>query len=127
MTSRAEIEALLRELYAARVRGDLEGVFRLFTVTANFEIASASYGNPTAVNSTGADEFHPLLTLLLRTFRVSDQSILSLIIDGTSAAVRWRASVYSRITGVTVPTEFIDIVEVDHGRIASFLEFFVPR
>jgi ketosteroid isomerase-like protein len=127
MTSRAEIEALLRELYAARARGDLEGVFRLFTTTAKFEIASASHGNPSAVNSTGADEFRPLLTLLIRTFRVSDQAIISLIIEGGKAAVRWRANVYSRITGVTVPTEFIDIVEVDAGRIASFIEFFVPR
>jgi ketosteroid isomerase-like protein len=127
MISRAEIEALLRELYAARARGDLEGVFRLFTRTAKFEIASASYGNPTAVNSSGADEFRPLLTLLIRTFRVSDQTIISLIIDGRSAAVRWRANIYSRITGVTVPTEFIDIVEVDGSGIASFIEFFGPR
>jgi ketosteroid isomerase-like protein len=127
MTSRAETEILLRELYAARVRGDLAGVFRLFTATAKFEIASASYGSPTAVNSSGAEELRPLLTLLIRAFRVSDQAILSLIIDGSNAAVRWRARVFSRITGVTAPTEFIDIVEVDGGRIASFIEFFVPR
>lgn len=118
---------MLRELYAARVRGDLEGIFRLFAVTAKFEIASASHGNPTAVSSAGADEFRPLLRLLVRTFRLNDQAILSLIIDGQNAAVRWRASVYSRITGVTVLTEFIDMVEVDDGRIASFIEFFVPR
>ena len=127
MTSRAEIEALLQELYDARVRGDLERVLGLFTRTAKFEIASASYGNPTAVNASGADEFRPLLTLLIRTFRVSDQAIISLIIDGRNAAVRWRASIYSRITGVTVQTEFIDIIEVEDGGIASFIEFFVPR
>ena len=127
MTSRSEIEALLRRLYAARVRGDLAEVLQLFSVAAKFEIASASHGNPTAVNSQGTDELRPLLTLLIRAFRLSDHSILSLIIDGSNAAVRWRASVYSRITGVTVPTEFIDIVEVDSGRIASFVEFFVPR
>jgi ketosteroid isomerase-like protein len=127
MTSRADIEALLRDLYAARVRGDLEEMFQLFTVKARFEIASVSHGNPSAVSASGAEELHSLLTLLLRTFRVKGHTILSLIIDGENAAVRWHASVYSRITGVTVPTEFIDIVEADDGRIASFIEFFVPR
>jgi ketosteroid isomerase-like protein len=127
MMSRAEIDALMRELYAARVRGDLEGVCRLFTDHAKFEIASASNGNPIAVNSNGTGEFRPLLTLLTRTFRISDQAILSMIIDGQKAAVHWRAEVYSRITGSIVPTEFIDIVEVQTGRISSYLEFFVPR
>ena len=127
MTSRLEVDTLLRELYAARVRGDLEGVCRLFSDDARFEIASASNGNPIAVDSKGADEFRPLLKLLCRTFRVTDQAILSMIIDGPNVAVHWRANIYSRITGNTVPTEFIDIVEVHSGHISSYLEFFVPR
>jgi ketosteroid isomerase-like protein len=127
MTSRIEVDSLLRELYAARIGGDLEGVCRLFSADARFEIASANNGNPIAVNSTGPGEFRPLLKLLMRTFRVSDQVILSMIIDGLRVAVHWRANVYSRITGSTIITEFIDIVEIRDGRIASYLEFFVPR
>jgi hypothetical protein len=34
--------------------------------------------------------------------------------------------VQSRITGLTVPTELIDLVEVRKGRIISYTEFFVP-
>ena len=127
MVSRAEIDTLIRELYAARIRGDLDGLCRLFTADARFEIASASRGNPIALNSHGAGEFRPLLTLLIRTFRISDQVILSMIIEGSQAAVRWHARIYSRITGVSVPTEFIDIVEADGCHISSFTEFFVPR
>jgi ketosteroid isomerase-like protein len=127
MTSRLEVDALLQALYAARVRGDLEGVCRLFSDNAKFEIASANQGNPVAVNTSGVAEYRPLLTLLIRAFRISDHTILSMIIDGPKAATHWRSNVYSRITGSTVPTEFIDIVEIRGGRISSYLEFFVPR
>jgi ketosteroid isomerase-like protein len=127
MTSRIEVATLLQELYAARMRADLEGVCRLFSADARFEIASASNGNPIAVHSSEPPEFRQLLTLLIRTFRVSDQVILSMIIDGLQAAIHWRANVYSRITGSTVHTEFIDIVETRDNRILSYLEFFVPR
>lgn len=127
MTSRSAIDDLLRGLYAARVRGDLQGVCALFAPDARFEIAAASQGNPIAVNSHGAGEFRPLLTLLMRTFRITDQVILSMLIDGSKAAVHWRANVYSRITGAIVPTEFMDMVEVQSGSISSYIEFFVPR
>jgi ketosteroid isomerase-like protein len=127
MTSRSEVEMLLHELYTARGHGDLEGVCRLFSETAKFEIVSASHGNPVAVNTNGANEFRPLLTLLIRTFKISDHMIFSMIIDGPKAAVHWRANVHSKITGRTVPTEFIDIVEIQTHHISSYLEFFVPR
>jgi ketosteroid isomerase-like protein len=41
--------------------------------------------------------------------------------------VLWRANVRSRITGATVPTEMIDVVEVRDGRIVNFNEVFVSR
>jgi ketosteroid isomerase-like protein len=127
MTFRIDVETLLQMLYAARMRGDLEGVCRLFSESAKFEIASGNGGNPIAVNSSGAGEFRPLLTLLIRTFIVTDQVILSMIVDGSKIAVHWQAKVYSKITGSTVLTEFIDIVEIRNDHISSYLEFFVPR
>jgi len=73
------------------------------------------------------DKFRPLLALTIKTFKISDQSILSIIIDGVRAAVHWRAAVHSRITGTTVATELVDLVEVRDDRISSYIEFFVPR
>ena len=49
------------------------------------------------------------------------------VVDGTKAAVHWRAKVHSRITGTSVLTELIDVVEVKDGRIASYTELFAPR
>ena len=127
VADRPKIERLLRELYAARVRGDLDGVCRSFADDARFQIAGASQTNPISVTAVGVDEFRRLLTLMIKTFRLTDQTILSMIIDGMKAAVHWRATVHSRITGTTVVTELVDVIEVRDGRIASYTEFFAPR
>jgi ketosteroid isomerase-like protein len=127
MADRGEIDRLMRKLYAAKTCGDFHTVCELFSNDAEFRISSASSASPVAVSTTGAREFRPLLALLIRAFRLSDVKILSMIIDGSQAAVHWQADIKSRITGATVPTELIDLVEIRDGRITSFNEFFVPR
>ena len=128
MIERVEIERLLLELYAARVRGDLAAVCATFTNDANFQVAGASSNaSPIAMKAVGVGEFRPLLAIMIKSFKLTEQTILTMLIDGTKAAVHWRAKVHSRITGTTVLTELIDLVEVKDGRIGSYTEFFVPR
>jgi len=127
MTDRLEIDRLLRDLYAARIRGDLDAVCGSFSNNARFEIAGASHGSRIAVTSVGVDKFRPLLSLMIKTFRITDQTILSIIVEGMKAAVHWRGTVHSRVTGTTVVTELVDLVEIRDNRVASYIEFFVPR
>jgi ketosteroid isomerase-like protein len=128
MMDRLEIDRLLRGLYEARARGDLDAVCRSFSDDARFEIAGASHASPIAVTAVGIDEFRPLLTVMIKTFKLSDYAILAMIIDGMKAAVHWRATIHSRITRVGVRTELVDVVEVGSaGRINSYVEFFAPR
>jgi len=127
MTDRLVIDRLLRELYAARARGDLDGVCRTFSHDAKFQLAGASHASPIAITAVGIDEIRSWLALMLKTFQINDQTILSLLIDGANAAVHWRARIHSRITGVAVQTELVDLVQIREGRIASYTEFFVPR
>ncbi len=127
MPDRPEVERLLRELYAARLGGDLEALCRTFAKDARLDIAGTSYATPMAIRAAGLVEIRSWLALLVKTFQLSDQEILSMIIDGEAAAVHWRARIRSKITGATVLTELIDVVRVREGRIASYTEFFVPR
>jgi ketosteroid isomerase-like protein len=127
MTESVEIDRLMRELYAARARGDLEAVGQFFADCAKFQIASARQVSAVAVTTSGADEFRPLLALLIKTFKLSNLTIISIIIDGAKAAVHWRADVHSKITGATVPTELVDLVEIRDRRIVSYIEFFAQR
>jgi ketosteroid isomerase-like protein len=127
MTTRLEIDRLLRQLYAARVAGDLDGVCQTFANDARFEIAGTSQTSPIAISATGLDQIRTWLALLIKTFQMSDHTILSMIIDDAAAAVHWRAKIRSRITGATVPTDLVDLVQIREGRIANYTEFFVPR
>ncbi|OLC46299.1 MAG: hypothetical protein AUH80_06880 [Chloroflexi bacterium 13_1_40CM_4_65_16] len=127
MPDRLEVERLLRELYAARLSGDLEALCRTFAKDSRLDIAGTSYSSPMAIRAAGLGEIRSWLALLVKTFQLSDQEILSMIIDGEAAAVHWRARIRSKITGATVLTELVDVVRVREGRIASYTEFFVPR
>jgi ketosteroid isomerase-like protein len=126
MSERAQIEELMRELYESRLRGDLPAVCQSFSEDAEFRIVSSGQASPIAITARGIGEFRPLLELLIKAFRLNDLTILFMSIDGVRAAVYWQANVRSKITGATVPTEMIDLVEVSDGRIVNFREFAVP-
>jgi ketosteroid isomerase-like protein len=125
MRNRLEIERLMQGLYAARKRGDFKGVSQCFAELAKFQIASAKEVSALAVTTSSAHEFRPLLAFLIKTFKLIDMTIISIVIDDAKAAVHWRANVHSKITGATVATEFVDLVEFQEGMIVSYIEFFV--
>jgi ketosteroid isomerase-like protein len=127
MINRPDMDRLLRELYDARVRGDLEALCRIFADDAKFQIAGPSQATQISVSSIGIEQLRPLLAVMIKTFKLSEHTILSMIIDGSRAAVHWRAKVHSRITGQRVVTELVDVVEIRGGRIASYIEFFVSH
>ena len=127
MTSRGEIETLLRSLYAARIRGDLGGAVDTFAPGAKFEIAGASETNSISVIAVGMDEFRPWLAAMIKTFSLTNHAILAILIEGENAAVHWRARVHSNITGKNGMIEFVDLVHIENRRIDSYTEFFVRR
>lgn len=121
------MDHLMRGFYGARVGGELGALCRAFSPNGRLQITSANKASPVAIQATGVDEFRPLLALLLKTFRLDDFAILRMTIDGTRVTAHWRADVRSRITGATVRTEFIDLVEIHEGSIVDFNEIFVER
>jgi ketosteroid isomerase-like protein len=124
--NRLEIEKLLAELYAARTEGQLDRLCALFAADAAFKIAGASDGKPIAITAHGTAEIRAWLAVMLKTFKLSRYQMLSVAIDGTHATAHWRVDIHSKITGVVVPTELVDLVEVSGGRITAYREFFAP-
>lgn len=125
-TGRADLKRLLAELYAARAAGTLEPLCGLFAPDAFFRISGSSDGKPIALSARGSAQVRSWLAVLVKTFRISRHEILSTVIDGPRAAVHWRASIESRITGASVATELIDLIEMRDGLIGSYVELFVP-
>jgi ketosteroid isomerase-like protein len=124
--NRLEVEKLLSEVYAARTEGQLDRLTGLFAADAIFRIAGASDGKPIAISARGAAEIRTWLAVMLKTFKLSGFQVLSMVIEGSHAAVHWRVDIHSKVTGVVVPTELMDVVEVRGGKVSSYKEFFAP-
>jgi ketosteroid isomerase-like protein len=122
--NRLEIEQLLGRLYAARMEGKLDPLCALFAPNARFKIAGSSDGKPIAIAAQGSAEIRTWLSVMLKTFKLTHYELISMLIDGAQASVHWRADIHSKITGVVVPTELVDLVEIGEGRIVSYREFF---
>ena len=127
MAERVVAERMIRELHAARVRGDLAALCRLFADHGQFEIVGASADKPIAIRASGIAEFRPWLAMMVKVFRLTNYTLLSLVVEWPRATVHWRADIYSKVTGVTIATELVDLVELSDDRILNYTEFFVPR
>ncbi len=123
---RSSMDALLRQFYAARTGDRLEDLCAMFAPEARLRISGASEGKPIGVLARGTAEIRSWLGVMVKTFRLKHFEVLSTIIDGEDAAVHWRADIESRVTGMSVPTELVDLVHARDGLIASYQEFFVP-
>jgi ketosteroid isomerase-like protein len=126
MTDRSQVEQLVKELHAARSAGDLERLCRVFSPDARLRIAGSSDGKPIAIDASRITNIRPWLSILVKTFRLSGYELLSLTIEAGSAAAHWRVNIESKITGISIATELVDLIEVRNGRIISQIEFFVP-
>lgn len=127
MTERTGVERIVRDLHQARLAGDLAGMCRLFAEHGRFEIAGASADKPIAIRAESLAELRPWLAMMTKVFRLTDYRLLSLIVEAPRAAAHWRVDIYSKVTGATVPTELVDLVEIRDERICAYSEFFVPR
>jgi len=127
MAERIVAQRIIEKLHAARVAGDLAGMCRLFADTGRFEILGASADKPIAIQAVDLAGFKPWLAMMVKVFKINNYAILSLVVEWPRATAHWRADIYSKVTGITVRTELVDILEVSEERILSYTEFFAPR
>ena len=123
MTDRSHVEKLLRDAYAARQRGDVDALCAYFADNPSFALAGAREASPIALQCTDGATFRTVMSGLIKTFEWLDQQILSMIIDGSKAAVHWRGRIRSALNGEEVVTEFVDVITVEGGKIQSLIEF----
>jgi ketosteroid isomerase-like protein len=127
MSERAVAERVINELHAARVRGDLAAMCSLFADRGTFSIAGASADKPIGIREDNFAAFKPWLSMMVKVFRLSDYELLSLVVEWPKATAHWRVKINSKVTGITVATELVDLIEIRDGKITSYAEFFVPR
>jgi ketosteroid isomerase-like protein len=127
VSERIVAQRAIQQLHAARLGGDLAGMCRVFADAGRFEILGASADKSIAIRANNLAEFRPWLSMLVKVFRLSNYQLLSLTIELPRVVAHWRVDIFSKVTGATVPTELVDVVQVDGERIAAYTEFFAPR
>jgi hypothetical protein len=127
MAERSIAERMIQQLHAARVGGDLDAMCRVFADDGRFEILGASADKSIAIRAKNLAEFRPWLAMMVKVFRISNYELLSLTVEWPRAAAHWRADIYSKVTGVTVPTELVDVIQLNEQHIVTYTEFFAPR
>ncbi|MDB5577613.1 MAG: hypothetical protein JWR80_2789 [Bradyrhizobium sp.] len=113
----------IEEAYAARVRGDLDGVMRAFAVDANFQINAAPSPPQLAYFTEDSNALRTAMAQLIDTFEFSDLQILDSVVEGPKAVVRLSFTVKARPTGKSVKTEVLDLFEFKDGKIAAMSQF----
>jgi ketosteroid isomerase-like protein len=123
MSDRAEVENVLRAVYAARVRGDVDEIMRQLDPDVHFEIAGDPGASPVPGIVRGVSALRPHIAELIRLFRFDRYDLLSTLVDGAKASARVRVRITSTQTGVSADSEIADFIELKNGRISSYLQY----
>jgi ketosteroid isomerase-like protein len=123
MSDRAEIEQLIRRMYAARVAGDIETLGMIFAENARFQMAGSPDASPLAMTVDGHAGIMAQMQTHIDSFELGDFTILDMVIDGDKAAVRWRATIHYTTTGRSFSTQLADFISVANREVVSFVEF----
>jgi ketosteroid isomerase-like protein len=121
--TKEEIEKAIRKLYAARVVGNVDAMMGVMAPDVKFGLAGCKTASPVVGRLNGVDEVRSQLTKLVDGFRFNAYEIVSVVVDGSNAAVHARANITSAITGQTVDMELADFIEFKDGSVNSFLQF----
>jgi ketosteroid isomerase-like protein len=123
MTDRDTVRKLIEEAYAARTRGDIDGVMTAFHADGVFCLA----GDPKALALAGTVEGHSnvreAMSGFIASFEFIERDILSMIIEGDRAAVHSRLKMRAAATDRTFTTELVDLFKVEDGKVAMLMEF----
>ncbi|HTT85354.1 MAG TPA: nuclear transport factor 2 family protein [Rhizomicrobium sp.] len=122
MASRKAIEKLVRDVYAARKRGDYDAMAEMCAAGASLRLAGAAEHCAIAGTTRGRAALREQFAALAQ-FAFANQKMLSLTVDGDHATVHWRASVTYKPTGKSAVTEFCDLWTVKNGKVASVIQF----
>ena len=117
------IAALVRAAYEARRRGDLDAVMTHFSPRAQFMLVGSPAASPVPSSALGAAAVREVLRRLMASFEMDELELLDLLVDGSRAAVHWRARIRAPATGAEAETELLDLLAFEDDKIVSFRQF----
>ncbi len=123
MTERAAIETLIKDTYAARCRGDLEGLMSHIHPDGSYRLIGAEQTVEMCMETCGHDAMRKQMADLIGAFVFTEVEPLSLVVDGERAAYHWRSKVTFTPNGRSEVVEILDLVTTADGKIKTVEEF----
>jgi ketosteroid isomerase-like protein len=121
---RDEIRKAVDALYTTRLTNEAEGCLRSFADDATFALAGSKELRGLGPPVRGKKALQPFLAQLVGTWRWTAHEPIAVLIDGQSAAVRYRLSATHVPSGKAVVTEIMDhIVFDENARIREMVQF----
>ena len=116
---RSKAEELVKGVYGARVKGDVNEVMKFTDPDIVLEIIGSNEHSKVAVAIKGADTVRHTLSVLSENFEFSNFEILTMLVEGDNIAFHWRAHIRNPKTGKAAESEVMDFWTVKDGKVAS--------
>ncbi|WP_332683570.1 nuclear transport factor 2 family protein [Bosea sp. (in: a-proteobacteria)] len=123
MVERAVVEALIRDAYAARHRGDLDALMDCFHPDCSYRLAGGPDAAPMFMRPDGQAAVREQMAGLIATFVFSNIEELAMTVDGDTATLHWRADVACTPTGRMGTFEIMDVFTFADGKLKSVTQF----
>ena len=105
---RSKAEELVKGVYGARVKGDVNEVMKFTDPDIVLEIIGSNEHSKVAVAIKGADTVRHTLSVLSENFEFSNFEILMMLVEGDNIAFHWRAHIRNPKTGKAAESEVLD-------------------
>lgn len=121
--TREHIEDLVKQAYAARVRGDLDGLMQYFGDNPHFTLAGSTAASPVPISVAGKAAVREALRRLMDGFEFGEAELVNIIVEGPDAAVHSRLRI--RVPGAAEwsVTEVVDLLRFEGDKIVSIKQF----
>ena len=123
MADRETVRKLIEQAYAARDKGDVDGVMTAFHADAVFCLAGERRTLELAGAVAGHSSVREAMCGFIAAFEFIKRDILSMIIDGDRAAVHSRLKIRATAKDVTFTTELVDLFKIEDGKVMMLTEF----
>ena len=123
MENREIMLDVIKRAYAARGKGDLEGLMAVFHPEAVFRLVGDKKALEVAGSVQGHGDLQEAMNGFIATFQFVERQILSELVEGDRAAVHSRLVVRYNPANTTRTTECLDLLKFQDGKIIELIEF----
>ncbi|CAM5771740.1 hypothetical protein LMIY3S_03610 [Labrys miyagiensis] len=123
MSTRDEIETMVRQSYVHRCAGDIDGLIGMFGPDPRFRIAGDEILGALSAEVRGRENLLAVMESLTRTWDWSDYRIDTVLVDGNRAVVHGKGTMTYVPKNQKIETETLDLLTIVDGKIAELLEF----